>query len=91
MFSDVTPSVPINSNISYHHNTHYLPVKKIYIYPVLMDREIDSMSIVLYSVDPQYSEEKINNRQHFITKTTAQPFPFSIRLQNNNNPHNVWT
>jgi len=53
----------------------YQPIKKMYIYQVLIDKESDNMDIVPYNFDPEYWVEDKNNRQQLITKTTEQPFP----------------
>jgi len=45
--SNVTPSVPINSNINQQHNSQYQPVTKMHINRV--------MSLVPYNFDRVYS------------------------------------
>jgi hypothetical protein len=47
--SDITLPVPVNSSINYQHNTHHQPIKKLYIYKVLMKRESDNMGLVPYN------------------------------------------
>ena len=59
--SDFTPSVLVNLSISYKQNTHYQPIKKRYIYRVLMNTESENMSLIPYIFHPEYSIEEIIN------------------------------
>jgi hypothetical protein len=36
----------IQASLSYEHNVHYQPIKKMYIYPVLLNKEADNMGLV---------------------------------------------
>lgn len=57
----------------------------MYIYRILMNRELDNMDLFPYRFDLEYSVEKINSRQHLIVEAMAQPSLFSaifsVRLQ----------
>ena len=39
------------------------------------------MGLVTYNFDPEYSMEEIISNQQLIVQATAQPSPFSVRLQ----------
>jgi len=61
--------------------TYYQPIKTMYIYRALINRESKNMGLVPDNFYPRYSVEEINTRQLSIAETTMQPFPFAVRLQ----------
>ena len=84
-------SVPFNSSISYQCNRYYQPIKKRFIYIVLMNRESDNMGLVPYNFDPEYMVEEINSPQHWWNNRATIPLfcttPFIF--QNINNPSKI--
>ena len=67
--------------INYENNSQFQPIKKIYIYWDLMNRESENMGLDPYNVYPEYSVEENNSRQQLIAQTTWRPSSFPVQLQ----------
>ena len=54
----------------------------MYIYRILVNRQLDNMDLVPYNIDAEYSMiEETNSSQQLITEITAQPYHLSLRLK----------